>query len=75
MAILQRFRKVSETDQEVEYAFGDPEMDRQLVINKADRTFRLADGREDHAFRAVLGRIMGRMAEDQTWPKGGGIQA
>lgn len=75
MAVLQRFRKVWETDQDVEYLFGYPELDRQLTISKVDRTHRVADGREDHALRAVLRRIMARAADETTWPEGGGIQS
>jgi hypothetical protein len=75
MAILQRFRKVTETDREVEYAFGFPEMDRQLTIDKVDRSFRVADGSEDHASRAVLTRVTARAATEGAWPDGGAVQA
>jgi hypothetical protein len=75
MAILQRFRKVSETETEVEYAFGFPEMDRQLTIDKVDRSFRVADGAADHASRAVLVRVTARATAEGAWPGGGAIQA
>jgi hypothetical protein len=75
MAILQRFRKAAETDQEVHYLFGYPEPDRQLTINKLDRTYRVADQREDHASRAVVSRILAREADEKSWPVGGGIQS
>jgi hypothetical protein len=75
MAILQRFLKVRETDTEVEYQFGYPEMDRQLTIDKADRRFRVADGSEDHASRAVLARVTARAATEGTWPGGGAVQS
>ena len=75
MAILQRFRKVRETDREVEYQFGFPEMDRSLTIDKTDRRFRVADGAEDHASRAVLTRVTARAATEGAWPGGGAVQA
>jgi hypothetical protein len=75
MAILQRFRKAEETDHEVHYLFGDPELDRRLTINKLDRTYRVADQREDYAFRAVARRILVREADEKTWPAGGGVQS
>jgi hypothetical protein len=74
MAILQRYRKVRETDQEVEYIFGDPEMDRSLTIHKVERTYKVADGREDHATRAVLRGILNRATTENSWPGGGGVQ-
>ncbi len=75
MAVLQRFRKVRETGQEVEYTFGYPEMTRQLTISKADRTYSVTDGQEDHASRAVVRTILRRWTDEQTWPPGGGTQA
>ena len=75
MAILQRFRKIRETEQEVEYQFGFPEMDRQLTIDKAERTFKVADGTADHATRAVLTRVTARAAAEGAWPGGGAVQA
>jgi hypothetical protein len=75
MAILQRFRKGAETETEVHYFFGYPELDRRLTINKLDRTYLVADQREDHAFLAVLRRILAREAAEKAWPAGGGVQS
>ena len=74
VAILERYRKVRETDQEVEYLFGFPEMDRHLTISKVEQAYLVADGREDYASRAVLRGIMRRFLDEKTWPGGGGVQ-
>jgi hypothetical protein len=74
MAILQEYKKVRETEQEVEYAYGFPEKDRQLIINKVAGTFIVADGREDYGTRAVIRGIMRRVREEKAWPGGGGVQ-
>jgi hypothetical protein len=74
VAILQEYRKVRETEQEVDYAFGFPEKDRLLTISKAERTFRAADGMENPATLVVVREILGRHKADGTWPSGGGIQ-
>jgi len=74
MAIVQRFLKIRETEQEVEYTYGFPEMDRFLTIQKGSGEFTVADGREDHATWAVFWGIMRRQRAESTWPSGGGVQ-
>jgi hypothetical protein len=74
MAILQEYEKLRETDQEVEYAYGYPEKDRRLVIDKIEGTYTVADGREDYATRAVIRGIVRRWRAESTWPTGGGVQ-
>jgi hypothetical protein len=74
MAIHQSYRKLRETDQEVEYSFGFPAKDRRLTFHLPDHTFSVADEREDHAVRAVVRGIVGRYEETGAWPKGGGVQ-
>jgi hypothetical protein len=74
VAILQEYRKVRETEEEVDYLFGFPEKDRQLTIYKEARTFWVTDGQEDHATLAVVRGILRRQQTDGTWPNGGGIQ-
>lgn len=74
MAIVQRYRKVRETEQEVEYTYGFPEMDRFLTIRKDSGEFTVADGREDHATWAVLRGIVRHWRAESSWPSGGGVQ-
>jgi len=69
------FRKTRETEQEVEYIFGDTSPDRSLTIHKADGTYQVADGREDHALLAAIRRIRGRAKAENAWPTFGAIQA
>jgi hypothetical protein len=74
VAIAAGYRKVQETPDSVEYLYGDPEPDRRLTFSKAERTFVVADGREDHVTRAVVLAVLRRLQETGTWPKGGGVQ-
>jgi hypothetical protein len=74
IAIVQRYRKVRETGQEVEYTYGFPEMDRRLTIDTTSGTCTVADGREDHATLAVIRGIGRRFRAESTWPNGGGVQ-
>lgn len=74
MAIVQRYRKVRETEQEVEYTSGPPEMDRCLTIRKDSGEVTVADGRQDHATLAVLRGIVRRWRAESSWPNGGGVQ-
>jgi hypothetical protein len=74
MAIVQRYRKVRETDEEVEYTYGFPEMDRRLTIDKASGDVTVGDGREDYGTRAVIRGIGLRYHTENAWPNGGGVQ-
>lgn len=74
MAILQEYRKVSETEREVEYAFGFPEKDRTLNYDKVTRNWTVQDGRLDPAAQAVIRGILRRQQSESSWPNGGGVQ-
>jgi len=71
MAILLDFEKVREDSREVEYIFGYPEMDRRLVITKETREGRPEDGTRDHAFTAILVKILKGHQALTRWPEKG----
>jgi hypothetical protein len=74
MAVYQRYRKIEETEAEVTYLYGHPEMDRQLIFHKASGTWTVVDGREDNGTMAVIRGIARRWNAEATWPGGGGVQ-
>ena len=71
MAILVDYQKVREDENQVEYRFGAPEMNRRLVIDKGDRRGSPADGTADRKFEVVLGKILRQHRDTETWPEGG----
>jgi hypothetical protein len=75
MAILVDFRKVREDQQEVEYLFGYPEMNRGLVIRKDTTEGRPTQGSPDRDFTAVLVTIVRAYRSRETWPNQGSYAA
>ncbi|MEV4190552.1 hypothetical protein [Streptomyces toxytricini] len=73
MAALVYFRKVSETEEVVEYEFGDdPDaFGRRLVVDKASGTPAVRDGRVDHAFLLASRKLGVLYAERGVWPERG----
>jgi hypothetical protein len=70
MAILLYFEKVREDEAEVEYAFGYPEKNRNMVVEKNSEQARPLDNRQDHSYTAILVAIM-RDRDGETWPQSG----
>ncbi|MCI4065037.1 hypothetical protein MRQ36_21715 [Micromonospora sp. R77] len=71
MAILVDFRKTRETETQVEYRFGHPEMDRLLVIEKSTLAGTPSDGTVDRTYAAVFTKILRLRRERESWPAGG----
>lgn len=77
MARFVVFRKIRETETEVEYRFGskETELNRAVVINKQAMTFVPTEGKDDSTVDAVVGKVSRRHSEIKTWPGGGTIQS
>jgi hypothetical protein len=75
MAVYAEYEKVRETETEVEYRFGDPELDRQLIINKRDGTCRATGGMADPTAEGLAGMLLHRGRADSTWPDQGTLMA
>ncbi|MFJ9942259.1 hypothetical protein [Streptomyces erythrochromogenes] len=73
MAAIVYFRKISETDELVEYAFGvDPEdFGRRLTMDKASCTSTVQDAQVDHTFLKASRKLNARHTERGTWPERG----
>ena len=65
------FKKIREDSQEVEYLFGYPEMDRQLVVEKASQQGRPLDGKRDSDYAAVFVTIVRFYRSQGSWTEGG----
>jgi hypothetical protein len=72
VAILLYFEKVREDERSVEYAYGYPELDRRLVLDKADPW---AAASEDRDAGKVLFKITKYVAEHGAWPSSGAYAA
>jgi hypothetical protein len=75
VAVLVDFQKVRDDDQEVEYIFGYPEMDRHLVIDKQTLKGRSPDGPEDRSYAAVFVKIIRYHRSAERWPEKGSYAA
>lgn len=75
MAILVDFEKVREGTQEVEYAFGFPEMNRRLVIRTDSQEGRPLDGNENLLYQKAFGQIIRSRISEGTWPERGSYAA
>jgi hypothetical protein len=75
MALLINYRKIRETETEVEYSFGDPEPNRRVVIDKVAGTYSPVDGEDDYICHRVVGKVAMEYGELGRWPGGGGIQS
>ncbi|MFJ3103051.1 hypothetical protein [Streptomyces sp. NPDC086835] len=73
MASLVYFRKVSESGDSVQYAFGfDPtETPRALIMDTKSRRSRPADGEVDYAFLKASRKINAMYDELAQWPDRG----
>jgi hypothetical protein len=71
MAILVHFQKTREDENQVEYRFGHPEMDRVLVIEKASLEGSPVDETVDRTYAAAFTKILRLRRERETWPPGG----
>lgn len=73
MAAIVYFRKISETEERVEYAFGaDPDdFVRRLTMDKESCTSTVRDARVDHTFLKASRRLNALHAERGVWPERG----
>jgi hypothetical protein len=75
MAVLIYFQKAQEDATTVEYAFGYPEMNRSLVIEKETQQAHPSDGTTDTTFAAVVYKILATRAGADEWPEAGSYAA
>ncbi|MER6912339.1 hypothetical protein ABT354_11765 [Streptomyces sp. NPDC000594] len=73
MASLVHFRKVSESEESVEYLFGfdGREERRRLVMDVHSRRARPSDGKVDYEFLKSSRRINALYVETGRWPERG----
>ncbi|KJY24801.1 MULTISPECIES: hypothetical protein [unclassified Streptomyces] len=73
MAAIVYFRKVSETEDLVEYEFGDdPErFERRLTMDKASCTSTVQDGQVDYTFLKASRKLNALYTERGEWPERG----
>ncbi|MET8754909.1 hypothetical protein ABZW32_33155 [Streptomyces sp. NPDC004667] len=73
MAAIVYFRKVSETEEGVEYEFGDDPGDftRRLTMDKASRTSTVRDELVDHTFLKASRKLNALRTERGVWPERG----
>ncbi|MER6779653.1 MULTISPECIES: hypothetical protein [unclassified Streptomyces] len=73
MAAIVYFRKVSETEGAVEYAFGDDpdDFDRRLTMDKASCASTVQDAQVDHLFLKASRKLNALHAERGAWPERG----
>ena len=75
MAIQIDFRKVREDQQEEEYTFGSPEMDRRLVIETESGEGRPLYGTADRNYAAVFVKFLRFHRSEARWPERGSYAA
>ena len=71
MALLARYELIRQTEVDVEYRFGDPEMDRRLVIRKRDRMCSATGGMADATAQTLAGKILAEERGQGSWPASG----
>ncbi|WP_371680768.1 hypothetical protein [Streptomyces sp. NBC_01276] len=73
MAAIVYFRKISETEEGVEYEFGDDpgNFERRLTMDKASRTSTVQDALVDHTFLKASRKLHALHAERGLWPERG----
>ncbi|ROQ88994.1 hypothetical protein EDE04_7389 [Streptomyces sp. 2132.2] len=73
MAAIVYFRKISETDDLVEYEFGDdPEkFERRLTTDKASCTSTVGDEQVDYTFLKASRKLNALHTERGVWPERG----
>ncbi|MFJ9545892.1 hypothetical protein [Streptomyces erythrochromogenes] len=73
MAAIVYFRKISETEELVEYEFGDDPEDfgRRLTMDKASCTSTVQDAQVDHTFLKASRKLNALHTERGMWPERG----
>ncbi|THA76797.1 hypothetical protein [Streptomyces sp. A0592] len=73
MAAIVYFRKISETEELVEYAFGDdPDaFERRLTVDKGSCTSTVQDAQVDYAFLKASRKLNALHTQRGVWPERG----
>lgn len=73
MAAIVYFRKISETDDLVEYEFGDDpdKFERRLTMDKASCTSTVRDEQVDYTFLTASRKLNALHTERGVWPERG----
>ncbi|AKL68486.1 MULTISPECIES: hypothetical protein [Streptomyces] len=73
MAAIVYFRKISETEEVVEYEFGDDpdDFERRLTMDKASCTSTAQDTQIDYTFLQASRKLTALHAERGMWPERG----
>ncbi|MEW2138885.1 hypothetical protein AB0892_20185 [Streptomyces sp. NPDC005409] len=73
MAAIAYFRKIAETEDLVEYQFGDApdNLERRLTMDKASRTSTVHDAQIDHTFLKASRKLNALRVERGGWPERG----
>ncbi|MFF0217155.1 hypothetical protein [Streptomyces vinaceus] len=73
MAAIVYFRKISETDDLVEYEFGDDpdKFERRLTMDKASCTSTVQDEQVDYTFLKASRKLKALHTERGEWPERG----
>ncbi len=77
MAILILYRKIRETETEVEYAYG-PSSNQQegrLILDSTDPTAPAKSGADNPSGRQVAAKVLWLRQQEPTWTEGGAIQS
>ncbi|MFE2153933.1 hypothetical protein ACFXAO_28270 [Streptomyces lavendulae] len=73
MAAIVYFRKVCETEEHLEYEFGDDpgRFGRRLTVDRASRSSTVHDALVDHTFLKASQKLNSLYAERGVWPERG----
>ncbi|MGW7457618.1 hypothetical protein [Streptomyces sp. NPDC054797] len=73
MAAIAYFRKIAETEELVEYQFGDDpaNLERRLTMDKASRTSTVQDAQVDYTFLKASRKLNALHMERGVWPERG----
>ncbi|KOU13490.1 hypothetical protein ADK52_38615 [Streptomyces sp. WM6372] len=73
MAAIVYFRKISETDELVEYEFGDDpdDFERRLTVDRASCTSTVQDAQIDYTFLKASRKLNALHTERGVWPERG----
>lgn len=73
MAAIVYFRKISETEERVEYEFGDDpdHVERRLTMDKASCTSTVQDEQVDYTFLKTSRKLNALHTERGVWPERG----
>ncbi len=77
MAILLLYRKLKETETEVEYSYGTSMQDKEgrLILDARDPTAEPTSGAENRDGRRVAAKLLWLRQQEPTWPEFGAIQS